>query len=171
MQHLKITLIAGSPHGLSGFGGTLAGIIAERLRRAGTALALFPLANPVHKVTIKSRGRSLGATSQIPEEDRYNLSRSYVENRIAVMLRGRTAERLVFEESTTGASNDLSSVTHLARMMVCQWGMSEKIGPVAVRHGEQHPFLGQEMTDPKEYSEHTASIIDEEIQAVVQRME
>ncbi|NIR46900.1 ATP-dependent zinc metalloprotease FtsH [candidate division KSB1 bacterium] len=140
---------------------------------AGHALMakLLPGADPLKKVTIIPRGRSLGATEQMPEEDRYNLNRSYLLNRIAIALGGRSAEKVVFGEMTTGAENDLKQVTHLARRMVCNWGMSEKLGPVSFRQGEEHLFLGREMTQAKDFSEHTARIIDEEIQKIIQDME
>ena len=132
---------------------------------------LLPKADPLKKVSIIPRGRALGATEQLPEEDRYNLSRSYLLDRIAVMLGGRSAEKLVFDDLTTGAGDDLKQVTQLARRMVCQWGMSEKLGPVTFRQGETHPFLGREIAQPKDFSEETARIIDEEVRRIVQEME
>jgi len=136
---------------------------------AGHALVarLLPGTDPLKKVTIIPRGRALGATEQMPEEDRHNLSRSYLEGRIAVLLGGRVAERLVFEDVTTGAESDLKQVTALARRMVTQWGMSDRLGLVAFRHGEEHPFLGREMSLARDYSEHTARLIDEEVRKVV----
>jgi len=130
---------------------------------AGHALVakLLPDADPLQKVTIIPRGRSLGATEQIPEEDRHNLGRKYLLNRIRIMLGGRAAEKLVFKELTTGAGDDLKKVTQTVRRMVCQWGMSEKLGPVTFQLGKSHPFLGQEMTESRDFSEHTAKIIDE----------
>jgi cell division protease FtsH len=140
---------------------------------AGHALMarLLPKADPLKKVSIIPRGRALGATEQLPEEDRYNLSRSYLLDRIAVMLGGRTAEKLVYDEVTSGAGEDLKQATQLARRMVCQWGMSETLGPVTFRQGETHPFLGREMAEPKDFSEETARIIDEEVRRIVQEME
>ena len=132
---------------------------------------LLPKADPLKKVSIIPRGRALGATEQLPEEDRYNLSRSYLLDRIAVMLGGRSAEKLVFDDLTTGAGDDLKQATQLARRMVCQWGMSEKLGPVTFRQGETHPFLGREIAQPKDFSEETARIIDEEVRRIVQEME
>ncbi len=131
----------------------------------------LPEADPLEKVSIIPRGRSLGATEQIPEEDRHNLGMAYLKSRIAVMLGGRAAERVVFEDLTSGAGDDLKKATQLARRMVCQWGMSEKLGPTAFRQGEPHPFLGREMADQKDYSEHTARLIDEEIQRLTRDME
>jgi cell division protease FtsH len=140
---------------------------------AGHALLaeLLPDADPLQKVSIIPRGRALGVTEQIPEEDRYNLKRSYLFNRIAILLGGRTAEKIVFDDVSTGASDDLKKATQLARRMVCQWGMSEKLGPVTFQQGEPHPFLGRELTQDKDFSEHTARLIDEEIQKIVGGME
>jgi cell division protease FtsH len=132
---------------------------------------LLPGADPLQKVSIIPRGRSLGATEQIPEEDRHNLKRSYLLNRIAIMLGGRTAEKIVFDDVSTGAGDDLKKATQLSRRMVCQWGMSEKLGPVTFQQGDLHPFLGRELTQAKDFSEYTARLIDEEIQNIVGRME
>ena len=132
---------------------------------------LLPGADPLQKVSIIPRGRALGATEQIPEEDRHNLKRSYLLNRIAIMLGGRTAEKIIFDDVSTGAGDDLKKATQLARRMVCQWGMSEKLGLVTFQQGEPHPFLGRELTQPKNFSEHTAQLIDEEIQKIVNDME
>ncbi|MHB9029241.1 MAG: ATP-dependent zinc metalloprotease FtsH [Candidatus Latescibacterota bacterium] len=140
---------------------------------SGHALAAILLAktDPLQKVTIIPRGRSLGATEQIPIKDRHNLSRSYLLDRISVMLGGRAAEKLIFDELTNGASQDLKQATQLARHMVAQWGMSERLGPITFRVGEEHVFLGQELAQPKDFSEHTARIIDEEIHRIVSEME
>lgn len=132
---------------------------------------LLPDTDPLQKVTIIPRGRALGATEQIPDADRHNFSRQYLMHRIAVMLGGRVAEKLVFEDYSSGAANDLKQATELARRMVCQWGMSEKLGPVTFPQGEEHPFLGREMAQPRNFSEHTAEAIDEEIRALVMGME
>jgi len=140
---------------------------------AGHALVakLCPGADPLQKVSIIPRGRALGATEQIPEEDRHNFSRTYLLGRIAVMLGGRAAETIVFDDVTSGAGDDLKSATQLARRMVCQWGMSDKVGPVTFRQGETHPFLGREISEPKDFSEETARIIDEEIRKMIREME
>jgi cell division protease FtsH len=132
---------------------------------------LLPGADPLQKVSIIPRGRALGATEQIPGEDRHNLKRSYLLNRIAIMLGGRAAEKIVFEDVSTGAADDLKKSTDLARRMVCQWGMSDKIGPMTFRLGETHPFLGRELTESRDFSERTARLIDEEIQKIVGDME
>jgi cell division protease FtsH len=140
---------------------------------AGHALvaSLLPTADPLDKVTIIPRGRSLGATEQIPEEEHYNLRQSYVRDRIGVMLGGRVAEQLVFGEVSSGAEEDLKQATRLARHMVTHWGMSEKLGPVAFRRGEEHIFLGREMTQQRDFSEHTAQIIDDEISHLLKHIE
>lgn len=140
---------------------------------AGHALmALFlPGADPLEKVTIIPRGSSLGATEQIPKEDRHYLGRQYLLNRISVMLGGRAAEKVMFDDITTGAGDDLKRASQLARQMVCQWGMSEKLGPATFRQGERHPFIGKEIAEPKDFSENTARIIDQEIQRILKDME
>jgi cell division protease FtsH len=140
---------------------------------AGHALMaqLSPKADPLKKVSIIPRGRALGATEQLPEEDRYNLSRSYLLDRIAVMLGGRAAEKLVFNDLTSGAGDDLKQATTLARRMVCQWGMSDKLGPVTFRQGETHPFLGREIAEQKDFSEETARVIDDEIRRIIREQE
>ena len=140
---------------------------------AGHALVawLLPGADPLKKVTIIPRGSSLGVTEQVPEEDRHNVGRGYLMNRIAITLGGRAAEKVVFGEVSSGAEQDLKQVTQLAKRMVCQWGMSDKLAPVAFRHGEEHVFLGREMAQAKDFSEHTAEIIDGEIAAIARSME
>jgi len=132
---------------------------------AGHALAawLVPSLGQVHKVTIIPRGRTLGTTQLLPEEDRVNISEGELQAELLVALGGRAAEKLVFNELTAGAESDLKRATELARRMVTQWGMSERIGPVAFRTGETHPFLGKDLGEPREYSEATARMIDEEI--------
>ncbi|MBD3225134.1 MAG: ATP-dependent zinc metalloprotease FtsH [Caldithrix sp.] len=132
---------------------------------------LLPHTDPLQKVTIIPRGRALGVTEQIPERDRYNLKRSYLLNRIKVTLGGREAERLIFEEVSNGAANDLKQVTQIVRQMVCHWGMSDKLGPVFFKQGEQHLFLGKEMAQQKDFSEHTAKLIDEEIRRIITEAE
>ena len=140
---------------------------------AGHALMaeLLPEADPLAKVTIIPRGQSLGATEQIPEEERHNIKRSYLLARLAILLGGRAAEKIMFEDVSTGAADDLKKATQLARRMVCQWGMSDKLGPVTYRLGETHPFLGRELTESRDFSEHTARLVDEEIRAIVVDME
>jgi cell division protease FtsH len=140
---------------------------------AGHALVtlLLPGTDSLQKVTIIPRGQALGVTEQLPAEERHNLSRDYLLNRLVVMFGGRAAEKVVFGDVTTGGSDDLKQATRLARRMVCQWGMSEALGPMTFRQGEEHVFLGREMAEQKDFSEHTARLIDEEIQHIVQAME
>jgi cell division protease FtsH len=136
---------------------------------AGHALVadLLPGADPLHKVTIIPRGRALGLTQQLPADDKYNYSREYLLNRITILLGGRAAEEVVFRQQTTGAGDDLEKATEMARKMVCEWGMSDKMGPVTFGKVEEHIFLGREMSRPKDYSEETAILIDAEIKRIV----
>ena len=116
----------------------------------------------VHKVSIIPRGRSLGATQLLPEEDRLNIGEEELHTRLLFLLGGRAAEKLEFDEFSAGAEDDLNKATQLARRMITHWGMSDRLGPVAFRGDEEHPFLGKEMAGPRQYSEHTAQVIDEE---------
>ncbi len=127
--------------------------------------------DPLKKVTIIPRGQALGATEQVPEEDRYNYTVAYLRARVAVMLGGRVAEKVRFGDFSTGAHDDLKQVTRLARQMVTQWGMSERLGPVAFEEGEEHVFLGREMAQARDYSEHTAQVIDEEVHDLIAEQE
>jgi cell division protease FtsH len=132
---------------------------------AGHALVawLLPDCEPVHKVTIIPRGRALGVTQLVPEEDRFNANQTQMQAMLTMILAGRTAEKLQFDQFSAGAENDLKRGTDLARKMVTRWGMSERIGPVAYSNSEEHPFLGREMAhEPRAFSEQTAQIIDEE---------
>lgn len=133
--------------------------------------SLLPHTDPLDKVTIIPRGRALGATEQIPEEERHNLKQSYLHDRIGVMLGGRVSEKMIFGEVSSGAEEDLKQATRLARRMVTHWGMSHKLGPVAFRRGEEHIFLGREMARQRDFSERTAEIIDEEICMMVKGIE
>ncbi len=140
---------------------------------AGHALLawVIPGMDRLHKVSIIPRGRALGATQLLPQEDRVNIGQRELETRLTFLLGGRVAERLIFDEFSAGAEDDLKRATGLARRMVIHWGMSERIGPMAFRHGEEHPFLGKEISEPREYSEHTAQIIDEEIARILREAE
>ncbi len=140
---------------------------------AGHALLAtkLPHADPLQKVTIIPRGRSLGVTEQIPESDRHNFSKSYLFDRITVALGGRAAEKLMFKEMTNGAANDLKNVTKIVRRMVTQWGMSERLGPRTFRQDEDHPFLGRELASTRDFSDETARVIDEEIKRILKDME
>jgi cell division protease FtsH len=154
-------------------------VISDQERRitayheAGHALVarLLPSTDPVHKVTILPRGRALGVTQQLPEDDRYHYPRSYLVNRLCVALGGRVAERLVFNDISSGAQSDLKHVTELAEKMVCQWGMSEKIGAMTFTRGEEHPFLGMKLAEEKTFSEEMAWLIDQEIAALIRGAE
>ena len=132
---------------------------------------LIPGADPIHKVTIIPHGMALGATQQIPEDDRYHYPQSYLENRLVVVMGGRVAERLVFGEVSSGAQGDLKVVTNLAEKMVCQWGMSEKVGAMTFSRGEEHPFLGMKLAEEKTFSEAMAWRIDQEVSAFITRAE
>ena len=127
----------------------------------------LPHADPLRQVSIIPRGMALGTTEQLPEEDRHNYSQAYVETRLAVMLGGRCAEKIILGDVSSGAANDLEQVTRLAKMMITQWGMSEVLGPVHFRTGAEHPFLGYELTQEKDFSEATAREIDEEVRRIV----
>jgi len=132
---------------------------------------LLPGTDPIHKVTIIPRGMALGVTQQLPEDDRYHYPQSYLEKRLAVTMGGRVAERLVFGEVSTGAQSDLKLVTDLAEKMVCQWGMSEKVGAMTFSRGEENPFLGRKLAEEKTFSEAMAWRIDQEIAAFIRRAE
>ena len=119
--------------------------------------------DPVKKVSIVPRGQSLGMTEQIPTEDRHNLNQDYLDERLSILMGGRSAEKLMFNSVSTGAADDLKQATKLARKMVAQWGMSDSLGPVGYTVSEEHPFLGREMTETKEFSETTATLMDEEV--------
>jgi len=136
---------------------------------AGHALLawILPGADRLHKVTIIPRGRALGVTQLVPEEDRLNIGERDLHSRLVFMLGGRAAEKLVFNEYSAGAENDLTQVTKLARRMVTAWGMSERLGPVAYRTSEEHPFLGKEFHEQRDFSEHTAQVIDEEVARIL----
>jgi cell division protease FtsH len=136
---------------------------------AGHALLawVLPGTDRVHKVTIIPRGRALGVTQLLPEEDRLNIGEGEIKSRLVFMLGGRAAEKLIFDEYSAGAEDDLKRVTQLARRMVTHWGMSERLGPVAYRTSEEHPFLGKEFHEQREFSEHTAQVIDEEVARIL----
>ena len=136
---------------------------------AGHALVSWalPNADPVHKVSIISRGRALGYTLNLPIEDRFLESRSGLIDQLAMLLGGRVAEELVFHDPTTGASNDLERVTKIARKMVCEYGMSEKLGPMALGEKVDQPFLGRDLSSHPDYSEQVAAEIDAEIRRLV----
>ena len=128
---------------------------------------ILPGTDPIHKVTIIPRGRTLGLTQQLPEDERHSYPRSYLLNNLAILMGGRVAEELIMNEFTTGAGNDIERASHLARKMVCEWGMSDGLGPIAFGRKEEHPFLGRDFSQVKDYSEETARRIDKEILKMV----
>jgi cell division protease FtsH len=136
---------------------------------AGHALMakLLPGTDPVHKVTIIPRGRALGVTMQLPTDDRHNYSKDFLYNNLAILMGGRVAEELVLHDVTTGAGNDLERATDLARKMVCEWGMSEKLGPLTFGRKEEEIFLGREIATKRDFSEQVALEIDHEVRRLV----
>jgi cell division protease FtsH len=136
-------------------------------------LAWFtPGIDRVHKVTIMPRGRALGVTQLVPDEERFNISQHDLEGRLAMLLAGRAAEKIQFDEFSAGAENDLREATRLARRMVTHWGMSDRLGPVAYHVSEDHPFLGREIAQhERQFSEHTFRIIDEEVAKILHAAE
>lgn len=129
----------------------------------------IPGADPVHKVTIIPRGMALGLTHQMPSEDKYTLNQENAETLISILMGGRVAEEIVFGKKTNGAGNDIERATELARKMVCEWGMSERLGPLAFGHKEHEIFLAKDISYKPNYSEKTAQLIDEEVQAIIYR--
>ena len=139
------------------------------IHEAGHALlaVLLPHADPIHKVTIIPRGMALGVTQQLPVDDKHNYSRLHLDDQIAILLGGRIAEELTNDSVTTGAGNDLDRATELARRMVCEWGMSEAMGPLTFGRKEEQIFIGREIAQRQDYSENTALLIDQEIKRIV----
>ncbi|MCL5023718.1 MAG: ATP-dependent zinc metalloprotease FtsH [Nitrospirae bacterium] len=136
---------------------------------AGHTLVAWKLPNtdPIYKVSILPRGMAMGVTQLLPEEDRHYYPKTYLISRLSVALGGRVAEKLVFNDVSSGAQNDLKEATSLAEKMVAQWGMSEKVGPLNLGRGEEHPFLGRELAQPKRYSEEMAWLMDQEIRKLI----
>ncbi|MGZ3523890.1 MAG: ATP-dependent zinc metalloprotease FtsH [Thermodesulfobacteriota bacterium] len=128
---------------------------------------MIPGTDPIHKVTIIPRGRALGITQQLPVDEKHTYPKGYLLNNIAVMMGGRVAEELVLNSQTTGAGNDIERSTDIARKMVCEWGMSENLGPLAYGQQEEQIFLGREFAQHRDYSEETARQIDNEIRSIV----
>jgi cell division protease FtsH len=139
------------------------------IHEAGHALltVLLPHADPIHKVTIIPRGMALGLTQQLPTDEKHNYSRDYLNDQIAILLGGRIAEELTLHSLTTGAGNDLERATELARRMVCEWGMSDAMGPLTFGKKEEQIFLGREIAQHQDYSEDTALKIDHEVKRFV----
>jgi cell division protease FtsH len=128
---------------------------------------MLPGTDPIHKVTIIPRGMALGVTQQLPSEEKHAYPREYLINNLAIYMGGRASEELIFQDPTTGAGNDIERATDLARKMVCEWGMSERMGPLAFGKQEEQIFLGREIAQHKDYSEVTAIAIDEEVKNLV----
>ena len=139
------------------------------IHEAGHALltVLLPNADPIHKVTIIPRGMALGVTQQLPVDDRHNLSLDYLNDQIGILLGGRIAEELTNDDITTGAGNDLERATEMARRMVCEWGMSEEMGPLTFGKKEEQIFLGRDISQQQDYSEDSAIRIDREVKRIV----
>ena len=139
------------------------------IHEAGHALltVLLPLADPIHKVTIIPRGMALGVTQQLPVDEKHNYSRNYLNDQIAILLGGRIAEEITMDNLTTGAGNDLERATEMARRMVCEWGMSDAMGPLTFGKKEEQIFLGREIAQHQDYSEDTALKIDQEVKRIV----
>jgi cell division protease FtsH len=137
---------------------------------AGHALVakLLPGADPIHKVTIIPRGMALGLTQQLPIDEKHTYPKEYLLNNLVILFGGRVAEELVLEHMTTGAGNDIEKATDLARRMVCEWGMSEKLGPMTFGKKEEEIFLGRDFTQKVDYSENTAIEIDAEVRRIIQ---
>ncbi len=152
-------------------------IISEEEKRitayheAGHAIVAkkMPKADPVHKVSIIPRGQALGITMQLPIDDRHNYTKQYLESTLAVLMGGRVAEEIFLNEMTTGASNDLDRATKMARRMVCEWGMSDTFGSIALGENGKEVFLGRELVQHKHYSEETARLIDREVIKIVKQ--
>jgi cell division protease FtsH len=150
-------------------------VVSDKERRmtaiheAGHALLHYFLKNadPLHKVTIVPHGRALGAALSLPEEDIYSRSRGWIEDFIAICYGGWLAEKCFYEETTTGTKNDIQKATELARNMVCEWGMSEELGPITYGQEEEPIFLGKEIARHKDYSEDTAQRIDQAVKKIL----
>jgi len=137
---------------------------------AGHALVakLLPGTDPIHKVTIIPRGMALGLTQQLPIDEKHTYPREYLLNNLVILFGGRVAEELVLNHMTTGAGNDIEKATDLAHRMVCEWGMSEKLGPMTFGKKEEEIFLGRDFTQTADYSENTAIEIDAEVRRIIQ---
>jgi len=132
---------------------------------------LIPGSDPVHKMTIIPRGLALGLTHYLPIDERHTHSKEYLENKLCQLLGGRVAEKIVFGQYTTGAGNDLERATALVRKMVCEWGMSDKLGPLTFGKKEEEIFLGREIAKHRDYSEETAKQIDAEVKRIIEEAE
>ena len=130
--------------------------------------AALPNTDPVHKITILSRGRALGYTMVLPDEDKYSTTRNEMLDQLAYMLGGRAAEELVFHDPTTGAANDIEKATSVARAMVTQYGMTERLGAIKLGSENAEPFLGRDMGHQRDYSEEVAGVVDEEVKRLIE---
>tara|TARA_B100000212_G_scaffold150958_1_gene113540 strand:- start:356 stop:2314 length:1959 start_codon:yes stop_codon:yes gene_type:complete len=128
-------------------------------------------ADPVHKVTIVPRGQALGVTAQLPVEDKYNYSKKYLLGRLDILMGGRCAENIIFKDSTTGAGNDIAVATDIAKKMVCEWGMSETIGPLKIGRANEEVFLGKDYNENRNTSDHVSELIDNEISKLIKNAE
>jgi len=129
----------------------------------------MPDSDPVHKVTIIPRGRALGVTAQLPIDEKHSYSKNYLETRLTILFGGRAAEMIVLDQTTTGAGNDIERASNLARKMICEWGMNEKLGPVSFGKKEEEIFLGREIAQHRDYSENTAMDIDKEVKDILNK--
>ena len=144
------------------------------VHEAGHAIvaSIVPEADPVHKATVIPRGRSMGSTWQLPEGDRHDYSKTFLKSQLAILMAGRCAEKLVLEEISTGASNDIERATEISREMICSWGMSENLGPLKFGTKNDSPFLGKQLaTVDSNYSQETARIVDEEMKHLIAEAE
>jgi cell division protease FtsH len=143
------------------------------VHESGHALVAYylPHADPLYKVSIIPRGRALGVTHQLPEQERHTLPEDYLLDRLAVMLGGRSAELELLGNVSSGADDDIAQATALARAMVSRWGMSREIGPVDLRDSEEHPFLGREIAQPRRFSENSAQAVDEAVKQLLKEAE
>ena len=128
-------------------------------------------ADPVHKITIIPRGMALGVTAQLPEEEKHNYQKNYLLGKLDILMGGRSAEKLIFNDTSTGAGNDISTATDISRKMVCEWGMSDRIGPLTFGKKSEEVFLGREISHSRDYSDEISQIIDEEISIFVKTAE
>ncbi len=149
-------------------------ILADEHRRlatheAGHTLVAYfiPHADPIYKVSIIPRGRSLGVTQQLPSEDRHNFAEEYLRDKLAILLAGRSAEKMLLGSVSSGADDDIHQATALARSMIARWGMSERVGPMDLRESSQHPFLGKEISQPRLHSEASSQMVDEAVRELL----
>ena len=126
---------------------------------------------PVHKITIIPRGRAMGLTAQLPDHEKHNYSKKFLTGQLHILMGGRMAEKLIFDDYSTGAANDIEVATNIARKMVCEWGMSDKIGPLTFGKKTEEVFLGREISHSRDYSDDISKTIDNEITKIVRKAE